>query len=101
MVYQARALGSVLSVDLRTASGGVIPLTESSRAVLSASRQPAVSISSMVPPPWKALAQPGWRAESHALSPALMASRPARGALWYRASWTASIRASALSIFAS
>ena len=91
VVYQDRALGSVLSVDLRTASGEVIPLTESSRAVLSASRRPAVSISSMVPPPWKALAQTGWRAESQALSPALKASRPDCGTLWYRACWTASI----------
>ena len=51
VVYQDRALGSVLSVDFRISSGGVIPLRASRRAVLSASRQPAVSTSSMVPPP--------------------------------------------------
>ena len=50
--------------------------------MLSASRQPAVLTSSMVPPPWKALAQTGWRAESQALSLAVMAARPACGALW-------------------
>jgi hypothetical protein len=73
VVYQDRALGSVLSVDLSTAFGGMIRFTASRRVVLSASRQPAVSISSMVPPEWKALAHTGWRAENHAQSLAAMA----------------------------
>ena len=82
VVYQDRALGSVLSVDLSTAFGGVIRFTASSRAVLSASRQPAVSISSIVPPPWKALVHTGWRADSQALSRATMPARTPCGALW-------------------
>ena len=50
VVYQDRAPGSVLSVDLSVASGGTIPSTASRRAVLSSSRQALTLIPSMVPP---------------------------------------------------
>ena len=50
VVYQDSWFGSMLSVPLSVASGGVIPFTASSRALLSSSRQAAALIPSMVPP---------------------------------------------------
>src|SRR5580658_4184333 len=48
VVYQDSWLGSVLSVDLSLASGGMMFLIPSRRAVLSSSRQDATLIWSMV-----------------------------------------------------
>jgi len=99
VVYQDRSFGSVLSVDLSTASGGVTFLTAARRAVLSASRQVATLIPSMVPPVVKAAWHTGVRAASHALSAATMAARAlAVVALLYAACWTASIWTSVLSV---
>ena len=74
VVYQDSWFGSMLSVDLSLASGGVMPLTASSRAVLSSSRQAATLTPSMVPPVLKAAWHTGPRAASHALSWATMAA---------------------------
>ena len=68
VVYQDSWFGSVLSVPLSLASGGVMPLTAASRALLSSSRQAAALIPSIVPPVLKAAAHTGARAASHALS---------------------------------
>ncbi len=73
VVYQDRWFGSVLSVDLSMASGGMMFFTASRRAVLSSSRQAAMLIPSMVPPLLKAAWHTGPRAASHALSWARMA----------------------------
>src|ERR1700728_4877283 len=82
VVYQATSLRLVLSVDLSTASGGMVPRSPSSRAVLSSSRQAAMLIWSMVPPVWYAVAQTAWRAASHALSSELMAASWAAEEVW-------------------
>src|ERR1039458_267759 len=66
VVYHARALGLGLSVAFSVASAGITPFTAFSRAVLSSSRQDATLIPSIVPPEWKASAQTGRRADSHA-----------------------------------
>ena len=101
VVYQDQARGSVLSVALSTASGGVIPRTASRRAVLSPSRQAALSACAVTPPPGNPAAHTGWRAASHALSSARMVVRCAADPSWYRASCTASMAASAFSVLAS
>src|ERR1039457_3851889 len=75
VVFHARALGLGLSVAFSVVSGGIIPFNDLSRAVLSPSRQDATLIPSIVPPEWKASAQTGWRADSHAASSARMAAR--------------------------
>src|ERR1700733_12049550 len=74
VVYQDRSLRLVLSVDLSTASGGVMPFSASSRAVLSSSRQLAMLTPSIVPPVWYAIAQTVLRAASQPLSSVLMAA---------------------------
>ncbi len=77
VVYQDSWLGSVLSVDLSLASGGMMFLSPSRRAVLSSSRQVATLIWSRVlglPPVLKAALHTGPRAFSHALSSATMAA---------------------------
>jgi len=100
VVYQDSWFGSWLSVPLSLASGGVIPFTASRRAMLSASRQPAVLIPPVVPPARKAAAQTGPRAASHALSWARIVARPAAGALTYLLNCAASIWVSTFSVLA-
>jgi hypothetical protein len=56
VMYQDRALGSVLSVDCSFASGEVVPFTASSRALASATRQPATLIPSIAAPAFSVLA---------------------------------------------
>src|SRR6185295_635352 len=84
VVYQDSWFGSVLSVPLSLASGGVMPLTAASRAL----------IPSIVPPVLKAAAHTGARAASHALSWARIVLRSAGAALEYLAACATSIWAS-------
>src|ERR1700748_4005072 len=80
VVYQDRRFGSVLSVPLSRASGGVMPLTAATRALRASSRQAAALIPSIVPPVLKAAAHTGARAASHALSWVRIVLRAAGGA---------------------
>src|SRR6185437_1817649 len=98
VVYQDRLMRLVLSVDLRTASGGVMPFSAFIRAVLSSSRQLAMLIPSIVPPVWYAFAQTVLRVASQPLSSALMADRCAADALAKLACCAASMDASAVSV---
>ena len=98
MVYQDSWFGSVLSVPFSLASGGVMPLTAASRALLSSSRQAAALIPSIVPPVLKAAAHTGARAASHALSWVTIVLRSAGEALEYLANCATSIWASAFSV---
>src|SRR5215469_4365490 len=98
VVYQDTSLIIVLSVDLSTASGGVIPLTASSRAVLSSSRQLAMLIWSIVPPVSYAFEQTVGRAASQALSAAFMAICWATVPLAKLSCCAASMAASAVSV---
>ena len=82
VVYQDSWFGSMLSVALRLASGGVIPLTALSRAVLSSSRQAATLTPLIVPPVLNAAWHTGPRAASHALSWARMVACLAAEPLW-------------------
>ena len=91
VVYQDSWFGSVLSVPLSLASGGVMPWTASSRALLSSSRQAAALIPSIVPPVLKAAAHTGARAASHALSWDRIVARSAADALEYLADCSTSI----------
>ena len=91
VVYQDSWFGSVLSVPLSLASGGVIPLIASSRTWLSSSRQAAALVPSTVPPALKAASHTGARAASHALSWARIVLRSAAGALEYLANCATSI----------
>ena len=100
VVYQDSWFGSVLSVPLSLASGGVMPLTAASRALLSSSRQAAALIPSIVPPVLKAAAHTGARAASHALSWARIVLRSAGEALEYLADCATSIWASTFSVLA-
>jgi len=101
VVYQDSWFGSMLSVALSLASGGVIPSTPASRAVLSSSRQAATLIWSIVPPVLKAAWHTGPRAASHARSWVRMAYRWAADPLLYWPCWTASIWTSVFSVWAS
>ena len=87
-------------MDLSVASGGIVPRSPSSRAVLSSSRQAAALIPSTVPPVWKAAAQTGPRAASHALSWARIVARSAAGALKYLLNCAVSIWVSMFSVLA-
>ncbi len=98
VVYQDISSGSVLSVALSLASGGLTPCTAASLAVLSSSRQIAALIPSMVPPVSNAAAQTGVRAASQARSCSRIAARPAGDALANLARCTASIRTSTFSV---
>src|SRR6266576_3986346 len=98
VVYQDSWFGSVLSVPLSLASGEVMPLTASSRALLSSSRQAVALIPSIVPPVLKAAAHTGARAASHALSWDKIVLRWAREALEYLANCAMSIWASTFSV---
>src|ERR1700722_20339468 len=98
VVYQDRSLRLVLSVDLSVASGGVMPFSASSRAVLSSSRQLAMLIPSIVPPVWYAMAQTVLRGASQLLFPVLMAVRCAADALAKVPCCSASMAASAVSV---
>src|SRR5215475_10798265 len=101
VVYQDSWFGSWLSVALSKASGGVLPFTAASRALLSSSRQVAALIRSAVPPLVKAARHTGPRAASHARSWDKMAGRSAGDALAYLADWTALIWASTFSVLVS
>src|SRR5581483_8122283 len=103
VVYQDSAFGSVLSVPLSLAIGGVMPLTASSRALLSSSRQAATLILATVPvpSPVKAASHAGPRAASHALSWLRIAARPDASALAYLADCAALISASTFSVLVS
>src|SRR6266851_2021912 len=98
VVNQDSWFGSVLSVPLSLASGGVIPLTASSRALLSSSRQAAALIPSTVPPVLKAAAHTGARAASHALSWDKIVPRSAGDADAYLADCARSIWTSRFSV---
>src|SRR5690348_11404471 len=98
VVYQDSWFGSVLSVPLSLASGGVIPFTAASRALLSSSRQAVALIPSMVPPVLKAAAHTRARATSHALSWARIVVRWAGEALAYLVDCTTSIWTSTFSV---
>src|ERR1700761_6960125 len=74
VVYQDMSSELVLSVDLSIASAGVVPFTPARKAVLSSSRQPAMLISSMVPPDTYAARHTVGRAASQALSSRLSAA---------------------------
>src|SRR4029077_16552436 len=100
VVYQDSWFGSVLSVPLSLACGGVIPLIASSRTWLSQSRQAAALIPSTVPPTLKAASHTGARAASHALSWARIVLRSAGAALEYLADCATSIWASMFSVLA-
>src|SRR5215468_11527670 len=100
VVYQDSWFGSVLSVPLSLASGGALPLTAASRALLSSSRQAAALSPSIVPPVLKAAAHTGARAASHALSWARIVLRSAGAALEYLADCATSIWASTFSVLA-
>src|SRR5271154_1205568 len=102
VVYQDRSFGSVLSVDLSLASGGVMSLTASRRAVLSSSRQAATLIPSIVPPVLKAAWHTGPRAASHAASWVTMAVFTlSSGAVRYKSCTAVSIWASVFSVLIS
>src|SRR5689334_5402677 len=98
VVYHDSWFGSVLSVPLSLASGGVFPLTASSRALLSSSRQAAALIPSTVPPVLKAASHTGALAASHALSWARIVRRSVADAPEYRANWATSIWESTFSV---
>ena len=80
------------------ASGGVFPLTASSRALLSSSRQAAALVAATVPPVLKATSHTGARAASHPLSWARIVWRSVADAPEYRANWATSIWASTFSV---
>src|SRR6266700_4404374 len=98
VVYHDSWFGSMLSVPLSLDCGGAIPLTASSRALLSSSGLAAALIPSIVPPVLKAAAHTGVRAESHALSLDRIVLRSAAGALEYLANCATSISASTFSV---
>src|ERR1700685_1399980 len=100
VVYQDRSSGSMLSVFLSLASGGLIPRTAYSRAVLSWRMHWAMTIWSRVPPVLKAFEQTGPRAASQALSWARMVALPDAEALSQWASCTASMVTSVVSALA-